>query len=190
MEDDFLRAYNSSLSSTDSDHPLLTEEGQYAIVISLNDEIPALMDPTITKISHKVVMQSNSTLFFWGEQETKEVLSNYKKKGRNVKTITQHPVVRLVSVSSIIRPLIVVPDFSPTFSETKKGVNIDLWVETQQRQFAWIILRPRDQWHIVFLELAAEHQRNLLSEKESDSEEDSESEEETQRMTHRKKRRQ
>ena len=76
-------------------------------------------------------------------------------------------MVRLVDVSSIVRPLIVVRDFSPTFSGTKKGVNIDLWVETVERQFAWIIVRPRDLWHSVFMELAKKHH---LEEEESEDE--------------------
>ena len=157
VDPEFIRLYNSSLSVSKPTKPPLTEVGQYAFIISLEEEIPALMDPTITSINEDVIMQSNSHLFFWGEQETELSHSSVRRRGKTVKTTKRTPVVRLVEVSSIVRPLIVVRDFSPTFSGTKKGVNIDLWVETKERQFAWIIVRPRDLWHLVFMELAKKH---------------------------------
>jgi hypothetical protein len=116
--------------------------GKYAMMYSLEEEIPGLMDPTITHLDQEHVMQMNSILFFYGEKETND---------------NEDLVIRLVHVDSFVRPLIVVPDFDPTFSNKKQGINIDHWVRTEERNNSYIVVRPRDLWHLTFLELAKEH---------------------------------
>jgi hypothetical protein len=66
-------------------------------------------------------------------------------------------VLRLVDVETFVRPLIVVPDFDPTFKTNTKGVNIDQWVRSENRKNSFIVVRPRDLWHSTFLSLAKEH---------------------------------
>lgn len=66
-------------------------------------------------------------------------------------------VLRLVDVESFVRPLIVVPDFDPTFKTNTKGVNVDQWVRSENRKNSFIVVRPRDLWHSTFLSLAKEH---------------------------------
>lgn len=122
--------------------PPLTQSGHYAVIQSLEREIPGLVDPTVTKLHKDDIMQMNSVLLFYGE---KELDTNNEIK------------VRLVHVDSMIRPLIVVPDFDPTFTKGKTGTNIECWIRSAERQNSVIVLRPRDLWHLTFLELAKEH---------------------------------
>jgi hypothetical protein len=124
------------------------------MVYSMKNEIPGLMDPSVTVLGSDHVMQSNSVLLFYGEREVDD-------DGKLV--------LRLVDVESFVRPLIVVPDFDPTFNTTAKGVNIDQWIRSAERKNSFIVVRPRDLWHLTFLELAQEHydSKNTKNKKKS-----------------------
>jgi hypothetical protein len=136
IDEKLMHAYNET-SETEIPCP-----GKYAMVYSMKNEIPGLMDPSVTVLDSDHVMQSNSVLLFYGEREVDD-------DGKLV--------LRLVDVESFVRPLIVVPDFDPTFSTTGKGVNIDQWIRSAERKNSFIVVRPRDLWHLTFLELAQEH---------------------------------
>ena len=140
IDDDLMRAFNKS-----SDHAVY-HTGKYALVYSMKKEIPGLMDPTVTELDPGDLMQSNSVLFFWGERET---------------DIEDNLIIRLVDVECFVRPIIVIPDFDPTFKATGKGINVEEWVRSDSRKNAFIVLKPRDLWHSTFLELAkAYYKRN------------------------------
>jgi hypothetical protein len=87
-------------------------------------------------------MQINSIIFFYGTKETDD---------------DEQLVIRLVLVESFIRPLIVVPDFDPTFYNNTSGLTVEHWVESQERRNSVIVVRPRDHWHLAFLALANKH---------------------------------
>ena len=143
INEDTMLAFNATICSGGKNGlPPLTQTGHYAMVQSLETEIPGLVDPTVTKLHKDDIMQMNSVLLFYGE---KELDDNDKIK------------VRLVHVDCIIRPLIVVPDFDPTFVKGRSGTNIECWIRSAERQNSVIVLRPRDLWHSTFVELAKEH---------------------------------
>ena len=147
IDDRMMVAFNSTICSGGNDAlPKLTRTGHYALVQSLKEEIPGLVDPTLTELEQKDIMQMNSVLLFYGEKEVDDV-------DRDVK-------VRLVHVDTIIRPLIVVPDFDPTFVQCNTGTKIDRWVRSSSRENSVIVLRPRDLWHSTFIHLAKDHFAN------------------------------
>jgi hypothetical protein len=134
-----MQAFNQS----PNDNHNVPSPGKYAMVYSMTGEIPGLMDPAVTELDSDHLMQANSVLFFWGERE----LDNEGEK----------LVIRMVDVECFVRPLIVIPDFDPTFKVNCKRVNLDQWVRSESRKNAFIVLRPRDLWHSTFIELAKEH---------------------------------
>jgi hypothetical protein len=83
-------------------------------------------------------MQMNSIIFFYGTKETDDA---------------KQLVIRLVLVETFVRPLIVVPDFDPTFCKTS-GMTVEHWVQSEERRNSVIVVQPRDQWHLAFLALA------------------------------------
>jgi hypothetical protein len=138
MTSDDVIIYNQTRENVDQ--TISPGPGQYAIVHSLEDSIPGLMDPNMLELDPAHVMQANSVLLFYGKKELCE-------KGK--------PAVRLIDVACIVRPLLVIPDFDPTFdSDWKHGVNVLEWVTSDKRKYSYTIVRPRDQWHLVFLALA------------------------------------
>jgi hypothetical protein len=80
-------------------------------------------------------------MFFYGTKETDD---------------DEQLVIRLVIVESFIRPLIVVPDFDPTFYNNTSGLTVEHWVQSETRRNSVIVVRPRDHWHLAFLALANE----------------------------------
>lgn len=80
-------------------------------------------------------MQANSVLLFYGE-----------KQQRAGKATT-----RILPVSQIKRPLVVLPDVHPVFSASATGCAILNLNKNKTRKHAFMVLRPRDLWHKVFL---------------------------------------
>jgi hypothetical protein len=164
-----IKRYNETIgASGNANTPCITETGKYAMIHSLDKSIPGLMEPSNLELDPDDVMQSNSILLFYGKKEL---------DGVGV------PIVRLVHVDCIVRPLIVIPDFSPSFDNNKNGVNIDQWITHEDRKHAYTIVRPRDHWHMAFLELAHAHYNKKLKtgeeiEEESDLETEEDEEEE------------
>jgi hypothetical protein len=143
-----IQRYNETIgASGNANTPCIMETGKYAMIHSLEKSIPGLMDPSNLDLDPDDVMQSNSILLFYGEKEV---------------DVHGDPIVRMIPVDCIVRPLIVIPDFSPSFDNNKNGVNIDQWVTHEDRKHAFTIVRPRDHWHVAFLELAHAHYNKKL----------------------------
>jgi hypothetical protein len=147
VDEDLMHAFNRS----PNEDYCIRYPGKYAMVYSMKSEIPGLMDPTVTVLDSAHLIQSNSVLFFWGEREVEGEDGNL--------------VIRLVDVECFVRPLIVIPDFDPTFKVNVKGVNIEKWIRSKSRNNAFIVIRPRDLWHSTFIELAKEHYAKETSKK-------------------------
>ena len=74
----------------------------------------------------------------------------------------------MVEVETIIRPLVVIPDFSPTFEDDdKKRVVVDEWIKSDCRKHSFIIVRPRSTWHAVFISQARAHLASLSKSKKN-----------------------
>jgi hypothetical protein len=134
--DNDVMAYNATVNEEER----LGESGKYAMIHSLTKAIPGLMDPSIVELEYTDVMQANSILLFFGKKE--------------MDPSTGQPKTRFVTVDTIVRPLIVIPDFSPSFENNKHSVKISEWNTHAERLHAYTIVRPRDQWHLAYLELA------------------------------------
>ena len=143
VDEKLMEACNSTICSRsnmgEQALPPLETTGTYAVVCSLSKEIPGLVDPSITEHKQEDIMQMNSIIFFYGTKETDR---------------DKHLVIRLVLVESFIRPLIVVPDFDPTFYNNTSGLTVEHWVRSEERRNSVIVVRPRDHWHLAFLALA------------------------------------
>ena len=126
--------------------------GTYALIHSLRAEVPGLLDPKFFKYNEKEsLMQSNSVLFFY---EEKEISPNKKL-----------PLGRLVNCEMVVRPIVVLPDFSPMFGNDKnKAIVIEKWIQTEERKYAYIVMRPRGTWHEVFLAKAKREKEKLQQE--------------------------
>ena len=138
VDEKLMKAFNSTICSGKQALPPLENTGTYAVVCSLRKEIPGLVDPSITEHAPEDIMQMNSIIFFYGTKETDDA---------------KQLVIRLVLVETFVRPLIVVPDFDPTFCKTS-GMTVEHWVQSEERRNSVIVVRPRDQWHLAFLALA------------------------------------
>jgi hypothetical protein len=136
MTAEMIDKFNSNLPY---DHGKLVDKaGDFALVQLFNKEVPGLVDTTIHKHSSANVMQANSVLLFFGT-----------KQQRNGK-----PVTRLLPLCKILRPLVVLPDFHPSFSPPNTGCSIvELNVNTT-RSNSFIVVRPRDLWHELFVQEA------------------------------------
>ena len=132
----------------------LTESGNYAMIHSMKKPIIGLTDPNNINLDPMDIMQANSILLFYGEKELGGV-------------DLQTPVVYLIHVSSILRPLIVIPDFSPSFEQNKHGVNVDKWITHTHAGYpgehAFIVVRPREEWHLVYLAHSHAHYNQMLA---------------------------
>ena len=125
--------------------------GTYALIHSLRAEVPGLLDPKFFKYNEKEsLMQSNSVLFFYEEKE----MSPKKKL----------PLGRLVNCETVVRTIVVLPDFSPVFGNGKKAIVIEKWIQTEERKYAYIVMRPRGTWHEVFLAKAKREKEKLQQE--------------------------
>ena len=138
VDEKLMKAFNSTICLGKQALPRLENTGTYAVVCSLRKEIPGLVDPSITEHEVGDIMQTNSIIFFYGEKEI---------------DADKQLVIRLVFVETFIRPLIVVPDFDPTFCKTS-GVTVEHWVQSEERRNSVIVVRPRDHWHLAFFALA------------------------------------
>jgi hypothetical protein len=115
-----------------------TPPGDYALVQLFQREVPGLVNPTFHAHTTANVMQANSVLLFYGE-----------KQQRAGKAVT-----RILPISQIMRPLVFLPDVHPMFSTAASGCAIMNLNKNKIRKHAFMVLRPRDLWHKVFLSQA------------------------------------
>ena len=137
MTDEMIGKFNSNLPYAEHGK-LVDKAGDYALVQLFNKEVPGLVDPTFHNHSSANVMQANSVLLFFGT-----------KQQRNGK-----PLTRLLPLSKIIRPLVVIPDFHPLFSPPSTGCSIVQLNINKSRGNSFIVVRPRDLWHELFVQEA------------------------------------
>ena len=65
----------------------------------------------------------------------------------------------------VVHPIVVLPDFSPMFGNDKdKAIVIKKWIQTEERKYAYIVMRPRRTWHEVFLAKAKREKQKLEQE--------------------------
>ena len=143
MDRAMIDAFNSCLPSGHG--RIIDKPGDFALVQLFNRAVPGLVDPTFHAHSPANVMQANSVLLFFG---TKQV-----QKGR--------PVTRVLSLHKIKRPLVVLPDFHPAFSSASTGSSITEMNINISRRNSFIVVRPRDLWHEVFVNQAVRHYQKL-----------------------------
>jgi hypothetical protein len=137
MDSEMIDVYNAHKGAIRGN--IEKQPGDYALVQLLSKEIPGLIDPSFHNHASRDVMQANSTLCFYGKKQL---------------TARGQPVTRVLPVYKVIRPLVVIPDIHPSFSSSKTGCKIvDLNIN-ESRQHSYIILRPRDLWHEVYIQQA------------------------------------
>ena len=140
------------------DHGKLeSNPGDYALVQLFQREVPGLVDTTIHHHTVANVMQANSVLFFFGTKQ--------QRGGK--------PVTRLLPLSKISRPLVVIPDFHPTFTSEATGCSMSCLNKNKDRNLSYIVVRPRDLWHELFIDQAVmEHKKEMEEERRNQENKD------------------